>query len=131
MDTNETEDGTETETPRVVGVEGIFSAVTGRWDIELKFEDGEPVRLPMPDAQALETFLEVFDDCSECNWDPEAGEVRFRFDYVEFDIDEDEDEDAADEMAEAEDEAEPDDEDEAEDEGRKAKKSKGKKKHKG
>jgi DNA-directed RNA polymerase subunit delta len=121
---HESDEAGQTATAKVVGVEGIFSAVTGRWDIEIKLEDGEPIRLPMPDAQAVEAFLEIFEDCSDCHWDTEAGEVRFRFDYVEFDMDEEEDE--------AEDEAAADEADEEpEDEDRKSKKSKGKKKHKG
>ncbi len=92
-----------------------LNTVEATWTIELIFDDQSGMHsFSLKDASSVETFLEVFEDCTSCRFDPETKDVVFAFEYMsgEDGEDEQEEEDQDEEVETSENEAEEEDEDE-------------------
>jgi hypothetical protein len=81
------------------------------WAIDLIFDDKSGAHsFELNDPDAVETFLEVFEDATACHFDAEKQEVVFAFEYLDG-----EDEEDSEETSESDDdttsEADSDDED--------------------
>ena len=60
-----------------------LNTVEATWTIELIFDDQSGMHsFSLKDASSVETFLEVFEDCTSCRFDPETKDVVFAFEYM-------------------------------------------------
>ncbi|MGL4976035.1 MAG: hypothetical protein ACRC56_12130 [Bosea sp. (in: a-proteobacteria)] len=90
-----------------------LNTVKATWTIELIFDDQSGTHsFALKDATAVETFLEVFEDCTSCRFDPETKDVVFAFEYMSGEEDEDEEEENEDEETETSENEDEEDEDE-------------------
>lgn len=100
-----------------------LNTANATWTIDLLFDDRSGHHsFELTDPDAVETFLEVFEDATACHFDAEKSEVVFAFEYL--DVEDHEDEYSAKSKSESDVGDDHDEEDDNEDEpapkGRKA-----------
>lgn len=82
------------------------------WAIDLIFDDKSGVHsFELTDPDAVETFLEVFEDATACHFDAEKQEVVFAFEYLDGEDDEEEGEETSESDDETTSEADSDEDD--------------------
>ncbi|MGL5363258.1 MAG: hypothetical protein ACRDBH_10270 [Bosea sp. (in: a-proteobacteria)] len=86
-----------------------LNTVKATWTIDLIFDDQSGMHsFSLKDASSVETFLEVFEDCTSCRFDPETKDVIFAFEYMSGEEEEEEENEEDVETSENEDEEDED-----------------------
>lgn len=75
-----------------------LNTTNATWSIDLIFDDRSGVHsFTLDDAASVETFLEIFEDCTACHYDAEKKEVVFAFEYLDSEDEDEEEDDASEE----------------------------------